>query len=77
MIPTTGINLIPQEVRNGNTFIDERWKQFSDEELTMLSDFVFHYESGETTQETCHRLVRGLMTEIFRRKNEYGREHKK
>ena len=63
----TGINLIPQEVKNGKILRDKKWKTFTDQELLVISDLVFNYDSGLYDRETCDNIVRGLQTEMFER----------
>ena len=41
---------------------DSRWQQFSDEELQALLDGFYNYESGEVSNETVKRLIRGILT---------------
>lgn len=67
MYQYAGISLIPDEVRKGKVLIDERWKQFKDEELNAILDGFFNYESGEVSNQVVLDLVRSLMTEYVDR----------
>jgi len=67
MYEFAGIGLIPDSVRKGNILVDERWKEFTVEELQALLDAFYNYESGEASNETVCKLLRGIITEIGNR----------
>jgi len=70
MIQTQGIGIVAQEVSEGKELSDDRWKQFSKEEVQALIDGMYNHESGKVSNETVKNLCRSLLTESKNRETE-------